>query len=69
MIFKIQRSLFSSGGATMLIYNKSRSVMGQLPLSKDVEKLLKGDVKGYFTGKVDRGGLLHIKGRVPNQNW
>lgn len=53
----------------MLIYNKSRSVMGQLPLSKDVEKLLKGDMKGYFTGEVDRGGLLHIKGRVPNQNW
>lgn len=69
MIFKIQRSLFSSGDATMLIYNRSRSVMSQLPLSVEVEKLLNGDLKGYFDGEIDCGGLLHIKRRVPNQNW
>lgn len=69
MIVKIQRSIFPPGANTMLIYDKRRSVEGQLPLTKEVKKLLAGDLKGYFQGRLDSTGLLHIQKRVADQEW
>lgn len=69
MIVKIQRSIFPSGANTMLIYDKRRSVEGQLPLNDEVKALLAGDLKGYFKAKLDSTGLLHILKRVEDQDW
>ena len=69
MIVKIQRSIFPPGANTMLIYDKRRSVEGQLPLSDEVKALLGGDLKGYFKVKMDSTGLLHIQKRVADQEW
>lgn len=69
MIVKIQRSLFSSGGATMLIYNQSRSVYIQQPLDPVVEKLLCGRPKGYFEASLQPDGGLELLGHAEEQNW
>lgn len=69
MIVKIQRSIFPPEASTMLIYDKKRSVEGQLPLTDEVKKLLAGDLKGYFQARLDSTGLLHIQKRVADQEW
>ena len=53
----------------MLIYDKSRSVEGVLPLTDEVKKLLANDLKGYFKAKMDSSGILHIQKRVADQEW
>lgn len=69
MIVKIQRSLFPTDGATMLIYNETRTVFVQEPLSCEVKKLLGDDLKGYFRASVCPGGQLKIGTRAPAQSW
>lgn len=69
MIVKIQRSLFSSAAATVLIYNQSRTVCEQKPLSAEIQKLLCNDPKGYFRAHIDSNGNLRIGKRVPAQSW
>lgn len=69
MIVKIQRSLFPADGATMLIYNETRTVFVQEPLSCEVKKLLGDDPKGYFHASVCAGGHLKIGTRVSAQSW
>lgn len=68
-VFKIQKPLFSSGDATYLIYNQSRTIMsnnikvGESPdldkLFKDVEKY--GISKIYVKAKINENNSFEIK--------
>lgn len=69
MIVKIQCSLFPPNAATMLIYNKSRSIIMQEPLSSEVKTLLGDNPKGYFHASLCANGQLKIGKRAPAQSW
>lgn len=55
MILKLQRSL-GDGGATVLAYNKHRTVIQQFPCTKDVAELFDecGQEKIYVRAHIDR---------------
>lgn len=61
-LFKIQLPII--GGSTMLIYNRDRSIMGELPVTEEVKALFEKTrppiPKIYIMGWVDSQGLLHI---------
>lgn len=69
MIVKIQCSLFPPNAVTMLIYNESRTVFVQEPLSSEIKRLLGDDPKGYFHASVCANGQVIIEKRAPAQSW
>ena len=69
MIVKIQRSLFSSDKESMLIYDRSRSMMIQQPMHPLIKKQLGECEKAYFKARRHHDGTLVIQERVTNQDW
>ncbi|WP_020615762.1 hypothetical protein [Paenibacillus daejeonensis] len=67
IIVKAQRSIM--GQNTVLIYNKDRSVSGELPNEGAIETALGDRDKVYFEATVDDAGLLHLHKEIRNQNW
>ena len=62
-LFKIQRPLSSSdeqGMTECLVYNEDRSIMGQIPMSKDIFELFGDEVKLYVKGSMSKAGTLNI---------
>src|SRR3954447_3877450 len=70
MIVKVQVPLVASDpDAGVLVYNKDRSVMSELPLRSERERdelldMLGDEPKGYFYAKFDGKGLILI-GKAP----
>lgn len=72
MIFKIQRSLFSSDGVTrLLIYNKDRSIRGEFELEQNapILDMLKDRPKIFVEGVLGRDRQLHISHEVEDPGW
>jgi hypothetical protein len=73
-IVKVQIPLFSTHkDVGVLVYNKSRSIIEELPLRsrKELKELLKnldGEPKGYFYAIIEGKGLILID-KAPWQNW
>lgn len=69
-VIKIQRSLASTRGPQMLIYNKSRSIQYEAPLTADIAKLMGEDYKIFAHTTIDKAGMLHIAGRTSQEyDW
>ncbi len=70
-IFKVQRPMSQSSGLEelALVYNKSRSQYGQLPMTQELKDLMGKDYKIYVTGKIAKDGTLQIKEKAPSQRW
>lgn len=58
MVVKFQREL--CGGNKVLVYDKKETVYQELPLTKDIKKLLAGRLKMYRNCSLDSKGMLHI---------
>lgn len=67
MIIKIQVSL-SPGPVQVLIYNRDRSVVHELPYEEEIEDLMGDRVKAYFHA-VLVGDELVIEDEAPVQEW
>lgn len=69
-VFKIQRPLGMFGGPVLvLIYNQSRSVYGQFPMSQELAKLMGTDYKIYVKGYIDNSGMLQVIEKIEPKNW
>lgn len=69
-VFKIQRPMASSFSTSLiLIYNKSRSVYAQIPMTQEIAKMMGTDYKIYVKGHVDSAGILQIEEKVSPQKW
>ena len=68
MIVKIQRSITSSEGPSMLIYNQDRSIMEQLPLPPEMERWFGKRLKRYAEARIVSSQLI-IDHEVPDQDW
>ncbi len=74
IIVKVQLPIVSNDpDVGVLVYNKSRSVMQELPLRskkemKQLVKLIGDEMKGYFYAEVEGTGLI-LKGEAPWQSW
>ena len=64
-VFKIQRPMASSFSTSLiLIYNKSRSVYAQVPMTQEIAKMMGTDYKIYVKGHIDNSGILQIDSKV-----
>lgn len=69
-VFKIQRPMASSFSTSLiLIYNKSRSVYAQIPMTQEIAKMMGTGYKIYVKGHVDNAGILQIEEKVSPQKW
>ena len=72
-IVKVQVSLFTSEEKPqVLIYNKDRSVMGEFPLTPDIEEAMGGDHKKFFYALVPLGKKevqIELLEEAPWQVW
>jgi len=66
MTVKIQRALF--GGDTMLIYNKNRSFMQELPIDEALEQSMGDALKKYFKASIKDSKLV-IMQEVTGVDW
>lgn len=73
MIFKIQKTLYSTDGQTYLIYNKDRSIqnqsiqVGEMP---ELDEMFDDDeFKIYVKGYIDRKDNIVINRKVEGQDW
>jgi len=71
MIVKIQQSLSSTSPVkSMLIYNESRRIFYEAPLTTEVAELLDGREKAYFEARVTPvTKKLEILKETESQNW
>lgn len=68
-IVKVQRSLFSNTGTSMvLIYDRTRSVQLERPLDNALAHRMHGAYKCYFWAEL-RGNNLILGRKVPVQYW
>ena len=65
-IFKIQKSLT---GETMLIYNKKRTYMCEIPYDHNLDSLFNDKQKIYVLGFVDANNKLAIENKVSERSW
>ena len=66
MTVKIQRALF--GGDTMLIYNRSRSFLRELPVDEALEVSMGEALKKYFRATIKDDKLV-IMQEVSGLDW
>ena len=65
-IFKIQRSF---AGETMLIYNKKRTVLIELPYDHELDQLFGNKDKIYVLGCIGLNGIIAIDTKVSERSW
>ncbi|MEG2489415.1 hypothetical protein [Anaerorhabdus sp.] len=65
-LFKVQKSL---NGETILIYNKKKTKMGEVPYNHELDDVFKDKNKIYVLGKVDNDGRIKIVQRVKDRAW
>ncbi len=70
-IVKIQMPI--AGENDILVYNKTRSVLAILPVTKEIKEFMGGDLKKYawakYADKHAKITLLEIIYEAPDQNW
>lgn len=66
-IFKIQTPL--AGPPTALIYNKDRSASGMIPITPEIEKLMKGEPKKFVYAIHREDGQIEILEEAKWQTW
>lgn len=67
-IFKVQKPIGVTSGP-ILIYNESRSIFSQIPMTQEIAKYMGIDYKIYVKGYVDDKGVLQIEEKVKPQEW
>ena len=69
--WKIQRSLYTNADVDqVLIYNKDRSVEGQMPLTENVLRLFpEGSHKIFVRGVMNKNGSIDIRAVIEDQDW
>ena len=69
MILKVQLPLLTTHKRQMvLVYNKSRSVMDELPEPKGLRKAMKGEPKAFFHGHT-KDGYIYLDKIAKWQDW
>ena len=68
LIFKLQRSI-NKEDETVLIYDKNREYMGELPMNLALSLIMGIDQKCYVSGTIDENGYLEIYKRVKDRKW
>jgi hypothetical protein len=76
-IVKVQRAIFSNTGLPVLVYNKDRSIMAQLPEPKWLKKEMgDDDLKAFFYFHLEQGKVKGKDGKyivldekAPYQSW
>lgn len=69
-IVKVQQSIATTAPEPMcLVYNKSRSVMGEFPLTPEIAKALNGRPKAYFRALVGKDGAVSLDQEMGEQPW
>lgn len=66
--WKIQKPLFTTGDAMFLVYNSRRTQEFQMPVTKEILALFKGDLKIYVLGKLVNE-RFEIGEVLKNRNW
>ena len=66
-IAKIQKSLTSP--PKMLIYNQSKSIISELDLTEEVDKLMSDKLKVYVRCKMLPTNQIEIVNLVKDQKW
>jgi len=66
-IFKVQLPI--AGEALALVYNKKGTTNGQIPITKDLRKLMGDEYKKFVFGKRHDSGVLEIFSEAPWQEW
>ena len=70
MIFKLQRSIVgNTEDETVLIYDRKREYIGELPMTLALSLIIGIDLKCYVSGSVDDSGFLQIYKRVKDRKW
>jgi len=71
LIVKVQVSLYSSDCESMaLIYNEDKSMLLEIPVDDDLVKLMDGEMKAFFYGKLDNNnGFTLTDKSAPWQDW
>ncbi len=59
MIIKFQKDLLR--GDTVLIYDKRKTILQEIPNFPELNKLFKGRLKMYRNCTIDKNGILNIK--------
>ncbi len=70
-IVKAQRSIVSSVGPQMLVYNQDRSLFVQFDMTpEELDKVFgKGELKIYLFAVLNDKGELGLFEPVPEQDW
>lgn len=69
MIVKVQVPMATNTTPTVLIYNKSRTVEAELPITEDLKKKMGNSFKLYFHAKL-KDKIIHIGDEAPWQyDW
>lgn len=66
-IFKLQVPL--SGDPQALVYNKTRSSRGLIPITDEVKEVMGDEFKKFIFGKRLESGVIEIHGVAPWQEW
>jgi hypothetical protein len=69
VIVKVQRSLQPVPDKSVLVYNKSRSVLGQLPMTPKILALFGDRLKFYCRAKIDKEGVVELAEEVDNADF
>lgn len=68
-IFKVQRPIGGSSLEPILVYNRNRSVFGQMPMTQEIAKYMGSEYKIYVRGYIDKDGILQVEEKVSSQRW
>lgn len=66
-VFKVQREIGPSEGASVLVYNESRKRFGIIPTSPELETLMGDRLKIYVVGWQLPSGMVHIEALADDQ--
>lgn len=72
-IVKVQTSLFTSDGSHLaLVYNEDKSVMGEMPVSKEILDAMNGELKAFFWAEIPSSNKfveIELIDEAPWQDW
>lgn len=69
-VFKIQRPIINhKPSQVILIYNKRKSVYGEITITQEIAKLMGTEMKIYVKGYVDSQGIFQIEEKVTPKRW
>ena len=70
MIIKVQISQFTTTAEKqVLVYNESRTILGEFPLTVEIEEAMQGRIKAFFKAEVSPLGAIELDRMVKDREW